>query len=108
YEIVRRIIYNFRNRTHWDNDKRVLRPCAALLRDSGHGPLSHSFAKGFHSDHAQFTQNSILADRMVNTILERVHPGVAREVADVIGKTHPDQLVGSLISSQIDADRMDY
>jgi len=29
-------------------------------------------------------------------------------VADVIGKTYPDKLVVSLISSQIDADRMDY
>ena len=29
-------------------------------------------------------------------------------MADVIGKTYPDKLVVSLISSQIDADRMDY
>src|SRR5699024_7791317 len=62
----------------------------------------------FKLDHEQFTQKIILGDTMVNTILERVHPGFAREVADVIGKTHPDQLVVSLISSQIDADRMDY
>src|SRR5699024_7864202 len=108
YEIVRRIIYNFRTPRHWDNDKRLLSLCAALLHDLGHGPFSHSFEKVFKLDHEQFTQKIILGDTMVNTILERVHPGFAREVADVIGKSHPDQLVVSLISSQIDADRMDY
>ena len=35
-------------------------------------------------------------------------PDFPQKVADVIGKTYPDKLVVSLISSQIDADRMDY
>lgn len=108
YEIVRRIINNFQGRSHWNNDDRLLCMCAALLHDLGHGPFSHSFEKVFKLDHEYFTQQIILGDTYVNKILERVSPGFAQEVADVIAKTHSNKLVVSLISSQIDADRMDY
>ena len=108
YEIVRRILYNFKDRPHWDNEERLLCLCAALLHDLGHGPFSHSFEKVFKLDHEHFTQEIIVGKTKVNEILERVEKGFSRKVADVIAKTYEDQLVVSLISSQIDADRMDY
>ncbi len=108
YEIVRRILNNFKDREHWNNEERLLCLCAALLHDLGHGPFSHSFEKVFKLDHEYFTQAIIVGDTKVNEILEKVSPGFARKVADVIGKTYEDKLVVSLISSQIDADRMDY
>ncbi|MDY0394270.1 HD domain-containing protein [Virgibacillus halophilus] len=108
YEVVRRIIYNFNDRPNWDNEERLLCLCAALLHDLGHGPFSHSFEKVFKLDHEQFTQKIILGDTGVNKILEKVGQGFAQDVADVIGKTYANKLVVSLISSQIDADRMDY
>lgn len=108
YEIVRRILNNFKDRKHWNNEERLLCLCAALLHDLGHGPFSHSFEKVFKLDHEAFTQAIIVGDTKVNGILERVRPGFSKDVANVIAKTYEDQLVVSLISSQIDADRMDY
>ncbi len=109
YEIVRRIIDDvFSGRPEWDGKQRLLSLCAALLHDLGHGPFSHSFEKVFHLDHENFTQAIILGDTEVNQVLKKVEPGFPKQVAEVIAKTHRDKLVVSLISSQIDADRMDY
>src|SRR5699024_6197688 len=55
-----------------------------------------------------FTREIILGDTKVNQVLEQVEAGFAEKVAAVIGKTYHDKLVICLISSQIDADRMDY
>ncbi|WHZ03055.1 HD domain-containing protein [Neobacillus sp. YX16] len=109
YEIVRRIIDDvFAGRPEWNDDDRLLTLCAALLHDLGHGPFSHSFEKVFDFDHEDFTQNIVLGDTEVNFILKKVSSDFPQQVAEVIAKTSAKKLVVSLISSQIDADRMDY
>jgi uncharacterized protein len=109
YEIVRRIIDDvFQDRKDWDNSERLLCLTAALLHDIGHGPFSHSFEKVFDLDHEEFTRKIILGETEINGVLRRVSVDFPQKVADVIGKTYENKLVISLISSQIDADRMDY
>jgi HD superfamily phosphohydrolase len=109
YEIVRRIIDDvFDGRPEWNDDDRLLTLCAALLHDLGHGPFSHSFEKVFDLDHENFTRKIILGNTEVNRVLVKVSPDFPAMVAEVIAKTSEKKLVISLISSQIDADRMDY
>ncbi|MCW1928938.1 HD domain-containing protein [Bhargavaea beijingensis] len=109
YEIVRRMIDDsFSGRPQWNDSERLVTLCAALLHDLGHGPFSHAFEKVFDLDHELFTQKILLGNTGVNEVLRRVAEDFPQKVADVIGKTYPDKLVVSLISSQIDADRMDY
>jgi hypothetical protein len=109
YEIVRRIVDDvFQGRPEWDEDERLLSLCAALLHDLGHGPFSHSFEKVFHLDHEAFTQAIILGNTEINRVLSQIGSDFPKKVTEVIAKTYPNKQVVSLISSQIDADRMDY
>lgn len=109
YEIVRRIVDDvFDGRPEWNKEERLLSLCAALLHDVGHGPFSHSFEKVFDLDHEQFTREIILGDTEIHQVLSRGGSDFPEKVAEVIAKTYHNKLVISLISSQIDADRMDY
>jgi uncharacterized protein len=109
YEILRRIIDDvFKGRPEWNEEERLLVLSAGLLHDLGHGPFSHSFEKVFDLDHEHFTQEIILGDTEVNEVLSRVGANFPKKVAEVIAKTYENKQVVSLISSQIDADRMDY
>lgn len=108
YEIVRRIINVFEGDPQWDPEERLLAMAAALLHDVGHGPFSHTFEKVFHFDHENWTRKIILGETEVNEVLRKAGNDFPKKVADVIGKTYENKLVVTMISSQIDADRMDY
>lgn len=108
YEIVRRMTNMFQKRLEWTENERLLCLTAALLHDVGHGPFSHSFEKVFDFNHEEWSRNIITGNTEINQVLRSVNETFPQEVADVIEKTHPNTLIVSLISSQIDADRMDY
>ena len=77
-----------------------------MMWDMAH---THTFEKIFDTNHEQITIDIILSEGTeVNQILRKVSSTFPQEVASVIQKTHPNPQVVQLISSQIDADRMDY
>lgn len=109
YEMARRIIRALMHRgTVLCEDERLLVLSAALLHDLGHGPFSHSFESVFSVRHELFTERIIMEDTEVNRVLEAYQEGFAKKVRDVINKTYPNLLVINIISSQLDADRLDY
>ncbi|URZ88164.1 HD domain-containing protein [Floricoccus penangensis] len=93
----------------WDDNENLVTWCAALLHDVGHGAYSHTFEMLFDTDHEAITVEIITDPRTeINAILRRVSPDFPEKVASVITHDYPNQQVVQLISSQIDADRMDY
>lgn len=110
YEVARRIISQFERNGYadWPREERLLCLCAALLHDIGHGPFSHSVEKVFGTHHEEWTCRLVLGDTEVNRVLRQADADLPQQVADVICKTYGKEIVVSLISSQLDADRMDY
>lgn len=93
----------------WDDHERLVALCAALLHDIGHGPYSHTFEHIFLTNHEELTAKILLSpETEVNQVLSRVAFDFPQKVASVIQKTYPNPQVVQMISSQIDADRMDY
>jgi len=110
YEITRKIISQFERNGYadWPQEEKLLSLCASLLHDVGHGPFSHSLEQIFGTDHEQWTCEVVLGDTGVNRVLREVDDRFPERVASVIRKTYEKPIVVSLVSSQLDADRMDY
>lgn len=87
---------------------------AALVHDIGHGMLSHAFeALGKEYDwpmarHENVSQQLILESEISEVFDRNLGKGFSTNVADIIAQETPEHLYGSVVSSQFDADRLDY
>lgn len=110
YEITRKIVSQFERNgfADWPQEERLVSLCAALLHDVGHGPFSHSLEQVFGTDHERWTCDIILGDTGINRVLREADPSMPERISSVICKTYEKPIVVSLVSSQMDADRMDY
>jgi len=82
---------------------------AALLHDLGHGPLSHTSESIFDHNHEQWSQNLVENYFPINSILKKYDNSLPKQIGELFeSKQLFSRPLKTLISSEIDCDRLDY
>ena len=82
---------------------------AALLHDLGHGPLSHTSEEIFLHRHESWSKRLIQEYSPIKSILGKYGENTVEQIADLFtSKTLFTNPIKTLISSEIDCDRLDY
>lgn len=111
--MLMKIVEQHLGEARWRGNQAQHALAAALVHDVGHGPFSHAFeAVGKRmnlplADHERISDRLIREGEIGQVLDAQLGNGFAINVADVI-KHGPGSIYSAVVSSQFDADRLDY
>jgi uncharacterized protein len=106
--------------SHFNRDRNEIALAAALVHDVGHGPFSHAFETALEqldkltgakhqNRHEIWTAEIIRGEtNLGQTLKEQLGAGFREEVASLLLQETPTDIYSAIVSSQFDADRLDY
>jgi uncharacterized protein len=98
---------------NWSDNKSRIALAAALVHDVGHGMFSHAFEDVGKKLNLGMMRHEDISEKLIRDS-ELTEPlktnggGFADDVATLIGRNGPATLYDAVVSSQFDADRLDY
>lgn len=107
--LATRILDRLETKYGISDEARIAVRCAALLHDVGHGAFSHAIESIFNFHHERFTIETVLSSETeIGRALHSFSEKLPQDVAGIIDGSFRPASLAQLVSSQLDADRMDY